>query len=208
MVKSILSNINPDVAIFLATSLFAFISWIVKGLVEKPLAESKITFHRFLEKRIQILSEVKTRLGFIAYFPTEEGSKEYKEQLQELLKDGKAGYLNKSTFESVLKISIEPKTDEKLLINSIKEIDEDLYNQISKVQDEVTFYKRFSNFNPYKRFVGFTILSIQYILSLSLVVSIIFLITYGLLFSTWFWRSVIILLTIVGLFFIDRWMKK
>lgn len=208
-IDKLISEMNPDLLIFLLASLFAFISWIVKGLVEKPLAESKNTFHRFLEKRIEILTEVKTRLKFIAYFPTEEESKEFKEQLQQLLlKDGKAGYLNKETFESALRISIDPKTDEKLLLATIKEIDEDLYKQISKIQDEVNFYRMFSNYNPFKRFVGFTILSLQYIFSLTVVIGLLFTIIYGLLFTTWCCKTVIILFTILGLYLIDKWMKK
>jgi len=206
---NLLAGVNPDILIVLLTALFAFLSWIIKGLVEKPLEETKNTFNKFLEQRIEILTFVKTRLKFIAYFPSEEESKEYKEQLQQiLLKDGKIGYLNKETFESVLKISIEPKTEEKILLEAIRQIDEDLYKQISKIQDEISFYRKFSNYNPFKRFIGFTILSFQYILSLSLIVSSLYFGIYALLVATWFWKILIVLGILIGLYLINKWFKK
>jgi len=110
-IESIIKNANPDVVIFLLTTLIAFISWLVKSLVERPIAESKNTFNKFLEKRIEILTEIKARLNFIAYFPKGKENLDYKNQLQKIiLKDGKTGYLNKETFDSVLKISIDPVT--------------------------------------------------------------------------------------------------
>lgn len=181
--KNILINSNPNLVIFLLTSLFAVISWMIKGLIEKPLIESKNTFNRFLEKRVEILTEIKTRLNLIAYFPNGENSDEFKEQLQGLLlKDGKAGYLNKSTYECVMKISIDPVTDEKLLLDTLKEIDTDLYNQISKIEDEIRFYHKFSHFNPFKRFIGFTLLGFQYALSLLFILGLISALLYGFSF--------------------------
>jgi hypothetical protein len=207
--KNIFTSANPDILIFFLTSLFAFIAWMVKGLIEKPLTDSKITFSKYLEKRIEILSEVKVRLSFIAYFPTGNESKIFKEQLQQImLKDGRIGYLDKSTFLSTLKISIDPITDEKLLLDTITQIDEDLFKQISKVQDEIKFYRRFSNFNPLKKFVGFTMLSILYIISFVLIISAVFGITYGLLFADLSWKVVIIILSILGFYFINLWMRQ
>ena len=191
------------------TTLVAFISWLVKGLVEKPIAESKNTFNKFLEKRIEILTEVKSRLNFIAYFPEGEDSLVYKNQLQEIiLKDGKTGYLSKETFNSILKISIDPITDEQLLLDTISEINNDLYAQISKIKDEISFYKRFSNYNPLKRFIGYAILSLQYIFSLTLISSILFLVAFGLIETNYLGRILIVLASIIGLFSIDKWMKK
>lgn len=178
----IFKNANPDIVIILLTSLFGFISWLVKSLVEKPIKESKETFNKFVEKRIELLTEVKTLLNFIAYFPSGKESLDYKEKLQDvLLKDGKACYLDKKIFDYVLKISIDPKTNEKLLLNTIKDIDKDLYLQISKIKDEVSFYRRYSNYNPFKKFIGFILLSLQYILSLALVITPLFLLIFGLI---------------------------
>jgi len=207
--KTLFSIADPNIVVFLLTTLVAFISWLVKGLVEKPIAESKNTFNKFLEKRIEILTEVKSRLNFIAYFPEGEDSLVYKNQLQEIiLKDGKTGYLSKETFNSILKISIDPITDEQLLLDTISEINNDLYAQISKIKDEISFYKRFSNYNPLKRFIGYAILSLQYIFSLTLISSILFLVAFGLIETNYLGRILIVLASIIGLFSIDKWMKK
>jgi len=209
LIKSVLNNANPDIVIFLLTSLIAFLSWLTKGLIEKPIDESKITFNKYIEKRIEILSEIKTRLNFIAYFPKQEESKKFKEQLQELiLKDGRACYLNKIDFDAVLKISITPETDEKLLLATIKTINEDLSSQISKVQDEILFYKKFSNFNPLKRFIGITLLVLQYILSLIIILAISFIVIYGLIAFIWYLKILTILIAITALYFINNWLKN
>lgn len=207
--KTIINSANPDLAIFLLATLVAFVSWLIKSLVEKPITESKNTFNKFLEKRIEILTEVKTRLNFIAYFPEGDENLVYKNQLQEIiLKDGKTGYLNKEIFDSIIKIAIDPKTDEKLLLITIKKIDDDLYLQISKIKDEITFYRRFSNYNPFKRFVGFTLLSLQYIISLSIVIFVLFFLTNTYFEVNNYLKIILIILSALGLFFIDKWLKK
>lgn len=208
-IVTIIKNANPDIVIFLMASFLAFISWLVKSLIEKPITESKNTFNKFLEKRIEILTEVKTRLNFIAYFPTGQDNLEYKNQLQEiLLKDGRTGYLSKDTFEAVLKISIDPQTEETLLLETIKKIDADLYSQISKIHDEISFYRRFSNYNPLRRFVGLTLLSLQYILSISLVISILILLINVFVEANNYIRIGIVVISWIGLYFIDKWLKK
>lgn len=207
--KLILNSANPDLVIFLLTTLIAFVSWLVKSLVEKPIAESKNTFNKFLEKRIEILTEVKTRLNFIAYFPKGNESLDYKNQLQDIiLKDGKTGYLDKLTYDSILKIAIEPETNEKLLLKTINEIDTDLYLQISKIQDEIRFYRKFSNYNPLKRFLGFTLLSFQYIISLSLIISMLFILINTFYDTNNYCRVVLIIISAIGLYFIDKWLRK
>ncbi|MGC1632463.1 MAG: hypothetical protein WA749_10170, partial [Gelidibacter sp.] len=93
---TIINGANPNVVIFLLTTFIAFVSWLVKSLVEKPLSESKNTFTKYFDRRIEILTEVKTRLNFIAYFPEGEDSLDYKNQIQSiLLTDGKSAYLSK-----------------------------------------------------------------------------------------------------------------
>src|SRR5690606_36712274 len=94
--KTILLDANPDVVIFAVTTLIAFLTWLLKGLIDKPMTASKETFYKYIDKRIEILTEIKTRLNFIAFFPEEADSKEFKQQIQDiLLRDGRAGYLNK-----------------------------------------------------------------------------------------------------------------
>jgi hypothetical protein len=157
----------------------------------------------------QSLTEIKVKLSFILYFPEEAESKEFKEQLQSLLiKDGKSCYLNKEILDSVIRISIDPKTDQGLVTKVIGNIDEDLYEQIHKVKDEIDFYKNYSNYNPFKRFIGFARLSFQYVLSFLIVISVV-----GIFFFIFFTCSILskialILLMIVILFLINKWMKK
>jgi hypothetical protein len=153
---------------------------------------------------------LKLRLDFfIAYFHEGQENLDYKNQLQEIiLRDGKTGYLSKNTFDSILKISIDQITDEKLLFETITKIEEDLYLQISKIQDEISFYRRFSNYNPLKRFVGFTLLSLQYIISLSLVISILFFLIYIFLETNNYFRVGTIVASLPGLYFIDKWLRK
>ncbi|MGJ7027442.1 hypothetical protein [Petrimonas sulfuriphila] len=206
---TIIKEANPNVVIFLLTTFIAFISWLVKSLVEKPLTESKNTFTKFFDKRIEILTEVKTRLNFIAYFPEGEDNLDYKNQLQNiLLTDGKAAYLSKEIYDNILRIAIDPRTDEKLLLGTIKKIDEELYNKISKVQDEISFYRRFSNYSPLRRFVGIAFLSLQYVISLTIVVVFLLLVITIFFNGSIYIKISIILIGILGLYLIDKWLKR
>lgn len=208
-IMTIIKEANPNVIIFLLTTFVAFISWLVKSLVEKPITESKNTFTKYFDKRIEILTEVKTRLNFIAYFPEGDENLDYKNQLQSiLLTDGKAAYLSKEIYDNVLRIAIDPKTDEKLLLSTIKNIDGELYKKISKVQDEISFYRRFSNYSPLRRFVGITLLSLQYVISLTIIVAFLFLITMTFLEGNLYVKIGVILTGIIGLYLIDKWLKK
>ena len=51
-IETIIKEANPDVVIFLLTTIIAFISWLVKSLVEKPITESKNTFTKYFDKRV------------------------------------------------------------------------------------------------------------------------------------------------------------
>lgn len=208
-IETIIREANPNVVIFLLTTIVAFISWLVKSLVEKPISDSKNTFTKYFDKRIEILTEVKIRLNFIAYFPEGKDSLEYKNQLQTLLlTDGKAAYLSKEVYDSVLRISIDPKTDEKLLLDTIKGIDEELYKKISKVQEEINFYRQFSNYSPLRRFVGITVLSLQYVLSLAIVLTFLLLSATTFFNGNIFIKIGVILAGILGLYLIDKWLKR
>ncbi len=208
-IATIIKDATPDVVIFLFTTFIAFISWLVKSLVEKPLADSKNTFAKYFDKRVEILTEVKTRLNFIAYFPDGDDSLEYKNQIQTfLLSEGKAAYLSKEIYDNVLRISIDTETNEELLLKTISKINEELYLTISKVQDEIFFYRRFSNFNPLKRFIGIMFLSLQYIVSLTIVVATIFLIINTFIDGSVYLKIGVILIGVLGLYLIDKWLKR
>jgi len=208
-IVTIIKEANPNVVIFLLTTFVAFISWLIKSLVEKPLNESKNTFTKYFDKRIEILTEVKTRLNFIAYFPEGEDNLEYKNQLQTiLLTDGKAAYLSKEVYNNVLRIAIDEKTNETLLLDTIKKIDEELYLKISKVQDEIEFYRRFSNYSPFRRFVGITVLSLQYIVALTIVFSTLAYMTILFIDSNLYQRIGILAAGVFGIYLLDKWLKK
>jgi len=208
-IVAIIKEANPNVIVFLLMTFVAFISWLIKSLVEKPLTESKNTFTKYFDKRIEILTEVKTRLNFIAYFPEGEDNLEYKNQLQKiLLTDGKAAYLSKEVYDNVLRIAIDEKTNETLLLDTIKKIDEELYLKISKVQDEIEFYRCFSNYSPFRRFVGITVLSLQYIVALTIVFSTLAYITILFIDSNLYQRIGTIATGILGIYLLDKWLKK
>ena len=67
IIKS-LESIDKSLLIFILTSLFAFISWLIKGIIEKPINEAKITFEKTYTTRIEILTEIKNRLSLIGNF--------------------------------------------------------------------------------------------------------------------------------------------
>ena len=207
--KLIFDEAHPDIVVFLLTTLTAFIAWLMKSLIEKPISESKNTFNNFFKTRIEISSEIKTRLNLIAYFPSGKENLEYKEQLQNiLLKDGRVAYLDREIFDIVLYIAISPNTDEKLLIETIKKIDDDLYSQITKVQDEISFYRKFSNYKPIKRFVGFTMLSLQYVASFSLIIFTLFSLIWLFLNDCVIFKIIAVVIVLIGLFFTNKWLKK
>lgn len=208
-ITTILNNANPNIVIFIITTFIAFITWLIKSLIEKPIIDSKSTFNKYFEKRIEILTEIKTRLNFIAYFPDGVDSLEFKDQIQKiLLKDGKAAYLSKDIYDSVLRISIDPTTDETQLINTIKKIDIELSLKISKIQEEIDFYRRFSNFSPLKRFIGIIFLSIQYIISIFVVISFLLFISITFFDGNNYIRFGVIIIGVILFSFIDKWLKR
>jgi hypothetical protein len=101
----VLKDVDSNLLVFLLTSLIAFVAWIIKGAIEKPINDSKITFEKTFNIRIEILTEVKNRLSLILYFKNDDETKVYKEQIQDLLlKDGKSAYLSKIIFGQLFKI--------------------------------------------------------------------------------------------------------
>lgn len=203
----ILNSANPNIVVFLLTTLVAFISWLVKSLFESPIKESKETFNQFVEKRIEILGEIKVLLSFISFFPIGDEGLDYKDKLQQvLLKDGKACYLDNQIYNNVLKISIDSITNEGLLLNTISDINADLESQIFKVREEMNFYKRYSNYNPFKKSIGYLFLFLQYVISLVIVITLISLFIFGLM--NYIKATVITVVSISVLYFIFLIYKK
>ncbi len=173
-----LKTVSPEILAILLASLIGLFSWLTKGLLETPLVQARETFTRYVEKRIEILSEVKVALLFIAYFPREAESKEFKEHLQKiLLRDGKIGYLDKKMLAAIIRISID-KTDENLIKSTLLEIDLDLSRQINKIQEENKFYTKFSSPDPMKKILGHILLAVKNIAVLTLAVTTIMTLIY------------------------------
>lgn len=209
VLKELLNDADPNIVIFLMTAFFGFLTWLIKGLIEKPLVESKTTFNRIFEKRLQILIEVKTRLEFIAYFPVGRESLEYKQQLQDLfLKDGITAYLNRGIYENAIKISIDPDTNERLIAETILDINNELAAKIQKVHDETSFYRKFSNYNPLRRIVGFAYLSLLYLGSFLVVLGVLYASVSMLFSNNYFTFAVTVIAFAVLMFFVDKWLKR
>ncbi|MGC4059148.1 MAG: hypothetical protein QM743_13680 [Chitinophagaceae bacterium] len=207
-IKSILTQADPNLVTVLLTGLIAFISWLTKNLIEKPLIDSKTTFNKLFEKRVEILTEFKSKLSFLAYFPDGRESMKYKLEIQSLLMVGsKSAYLNKELFDNLMLIAIKPETSEKLILSSIQQIDEELHANISKVYDEMKFYRSFSNYAPIKRITSLSILYIQYFLSIFIVGSISFLAIFFLLNGCLVAQIIVVLFAIIAYFLITKWLK-
>ena len=205
---TLLKQINPNVLGILTTGLLGFIAWIVKGLVEIPLVSSKEIFYKFLERRIEFLSEIKVRLSFIAYFPSKDGN-EFKEQLQQiLLRDGKSAYLDRILYDTILKIAITEETNENLIIKTIEEINNDLAQQINKIQQSNRFFYKYHNTEPSKRIFGFFLLALFYTLLISLLLCTIILFLHFVVFGSWVERASTLIIGVLLIYLVNKWINK
>ena len=205
----LLKGIDKSLLVFILTSLFAFLSWLIKGIVEKFLNEAKNTFEKTSTTRIEILTEIKNRLSLILYFNTGEENLKFKEQIQELLlKDGKSAYLNKEILDTTLRISIDETNDETLISNTISKIDIELFKIISKIEDEISFYRKFSNYAPLKKVIGIVLLALQNILTILIIGLIIFSMIYFFFQSEIYGKALIIIISIVLIIFSNWYLAK
>ncbi|MBN8668697.1 MAG: hypothetical protein J0M30_14460 [Chitinophagales bacterium] len=196
--EQLLQNADPNIIIFVFSSLFAFLSWVLKGLITQPIDLAKATFNTYQQKRIEALAEARAILSFIAYFPEGNETIEYKNQLQVfLIKGSNAAYFSKSTFDKALRISIGKDTDEKMYKEVIEEINSELTLIISKLKEEINFYQTFANLNPVKRFLGYTLLLLKQILSIILALSVIFLIIYGFIKGGWIVKIILSIFSLI-----------
>lgn len=161
---------DSNLLVFLLTSIIAFLTWIIKGSIEKPINDSKLTFEKTFNIRVEIMTEIKNRLSLILYFKEGDENLQFKEEIQNiLLKDGKSAYLSKNILDNLLRLSIEKKNNEELIRTTINLIDSELYLIISKLEDEISFYRKFSNFNPLKKIIGIILLALQNIITILIV---------------------------------------
>ncbi|WP_313580081.1 hypothetical protein [Chishuiella sp.] len=204
-----LKEIDKNLLIFILTSLFAFISWLIKGIIEKPINEAKITFEKTYTTRIEILTEIKNRLSLILYFNSGYYNLDYKNQIQNLLlKDGKSAYLSKEILDNILRISIDETNNNNLIQETISKIDTELYLIISKIEDEISFYRKFSNYNPLKKVIGILLLALQNIITILLISLVIFLLVFYFIKSEFCGKALVIIVSLVLLIFSNWYLSK
>jgi hypothetical protein len=155
-----------DTIIYAGVALIAFISWLAKSLVEKPIKDSRITFDKLVQDRVVLLSKVKLRLKFIEQLPQEDNGREYKDEIRDILKkeDKDIYLLKEECFEDILKISMTQETDKNLLLETIKNIDEELKKQISMLNEKTSFFRQFSGYGLIGLLTGNILLVIIYLI--------------------------------------------
>lgn len=209
----ILKLSDSNLLVFLITSIIAFFSWIVKGSIEKPINDSKQTFEKTYNVRIEIMTEIKNRLSLILYFKNgEENIKEnlkFKEEIQNiLLKDGKSAYLSKIVLDNTLRITIEEENNEEFIKETIKLIDTELYLIISKLEDEISFYRKFSNFNPLKKIIGIILLALQNIITILTIGLVTYFLITTFISGSIFIKILISMLSMVIIIFANWYLSK
>lgn len=204
-----LKSADSNLLVFLLTSSVAFVTWIIKGSIEKPINDSKQTFEKTFNIRIEIMTEIKNRLSLILYFKEGKDNLKFKEEIQHLLlRDGKSAYLSKKILDNLLRLSIEKVNNEILIKETINLIDTELYLIISKLEDEISFYRKFSNFNPLKKVIGIALLAIQNIITLLLIGLITYFIITTFIYNTIFIKVLITLLSVGMLLFANWYLSK
>ena len=208
LILDFIKGSNKDLITVLGTLLIGFLSWVVKELIEKPMTRSKETFNKYMEKRIEILTDIKVRLIIVAAIEAPFANN-YKEQIQSiLLEHGKAAYLDKSTLDKTMNAAIQFETNKIAIVALIKEIDIDLTKQIRKVQDEIQFYSKFSNLNPIKKIAGFLLLTLQYVLAISISIGLLFLCGYWVIVGTWYIRITLFMSMMILYYWVNYWLKR
>lgn len=204
-----LKTADSNLLVFLLTSLIAFVTWLIKGSIEKPINDSKQTFEKTYNIRIEIMTEIKNRLSLILYFKKGSDNLKFKEEIQQLLlKDGKSAYLSKEVLDNLLRLSIEETNNESLINKTIKLIDEELYLIISKIEDEVSFYRKFSNFNPFKKLVGIVLLALQNIITMFIIGLVSYFLITTFIYNTICVKISIAILSIGILVFANWYLSK
>lgn len=207
----VFKKIDINLLIFLLTALIGFISWLVKGIIEVPLSSAKTTFEKHFNTRIEILTEIKNRLALILYLTNGDNKDDidkFKSDIQEiLLKDGKSAYISKDILDYALNISMLPDTDINKIYLTINLIDEELHTSISKVNEELQFYRKFSNHNPIKRTLGLTLITTQYLFVVVIVFSFVYILGDLFLQDGTYTKALAILLIVVSLILINLWLS-
>lgn len=200
---------DSNLLVFLLTSIIAFLTWIIKGSIEKPINDSKQTFEKTFNIRVETMTEIKNRLSLILYFKEGDENLQFKEEIQQiLLKDGKSAYLSKNILDNLIRLSIEKENNKELIETTINLIDSELYLIISKLEDEINFYRKFSNFNPLKKIIGIILLALQNIITILIVGLATYFLIITFINGTICIRILISLLSIGILLFANWYLSK
>ena len=164
------------------TIIAGFIAWLVKSLIESPLNNSKEAFYNILNKRVEMMSQLKAHLTLICFFP---GKSSFKHDLQKILLDGNTAYVDSDILASAFKITLSEHTDLKLARQLVTQIDDDLKKWISIASDDISFYKKYNSPNPSKRILALFSLSFWSLLFIIAYITIIITALYVLFFSNY-----------------------
>ncbi len=171
-----IQELNLDLTTLVFSSVIVFITWLIKTLIEKPIENSRNTFEKYFEKRVQILSELNANLHFIAYFPL---NTEFKENLQKILLDGlKSAYISKEIFDNTTRIAIDKTTNEELTLKTIKKIEDELEVLVSKIRQENQFYYKYIDIRPVKKIFKGLVLFLMYLVPALIIFAFLLFIVY------------------------------
>lgn len=182
MIPKVDLNNDAVVALLLAL-LIAFITWLAKSFIEKPFENSRETFFRFVEARIQILSVARAHLINISLFPTQPGEKDKLKEM--LLQDRTTGFLSRKMLNDVFEIATEKSVNEKKLFATIASIDKELASQIHAIHRDYSFYLRFAGNSPAKKILGYATVMLKSVLLIGIVITTSFFLIRALLSVSW-----------------------
>ena len=182
---NIFSGSEVRVAIF--AILAGLISWIAKGIVERPFTEAAKTFESFASKRIEVLSSYLVALSVLAYFPDQKQSKEIKNHLKSLLqKEGSPVYLSYEDLQRIIRIAFDETTDDKLLMETIGRLNKDMSKITDKIRDRMTFHMRYSYCNVWKRFTSMIVYGFQLIAAMIVISGTLYLVVLAGVWASFF----------------------
>jgi len=193
------------VPIFLAATI-AFVAWLAKSFIEKPFDNARETFFSFAEKRIKILSTIKTHLVFISLSPYDAKTKLRLQEL--LLKDGSIGFLDKEMLNNTIEISVKESVGEKKLLATITQIDSQLTLQIDKIRAEYSFYIRFAGNSPFKKALGYVLMMVQSVVWITITVVCILLMAKGLVLLPMIWATIIAAIIIAVIWLLEKYLLR
>ncbi|MBA4197708.1 MAG: hypothetical protein C0459_09160 [Chitinophaga sp.] len=205
-IKSLSPSMVSIIGIFI-TIIVGLLAWITKTLIELPITGAKETFYKLMFNKIEILSELKSHLTFIAYFPTKQI--ELKEKIQDiLLRDGKTAYIDSILFADIIKYSITEQSSTKDTLAIIEKLDNELSLWINKSKEENKYFYKFYSPYPLKRTVIAIAMVIWVFLIFFIGVSFLFAGICLLLLGSLFWKIVCIItfmfLVILGVVYLKK----